>query len=85
MKDYGIPHINHPQIRKWLEENIQENLHADSRYYKMSSISPFIEWRSKDQETWIVRISGFKPKMQIGFKDSKHEELFISQWVLNKE
>lgn len=85
MKDYGIPHTSHTQIRKWLEENIQENLHADSRYYNMSSISQFVEWRSKDKETWVLRISGFKPKMTIGFKDPNHEERFMFEWVLNRE
>ena len=42
------------EVLDWLEENIQENFHKDGRRYNMSSISQFIEWRSKDLETWIM-------------------------------
>jgi hypothetical protein len=84
MRAVDIPGAEYKKILEWLEGNIQDNLHADSSYYHMSAISPFIEWRSNDKETWILRVSGFKPKMQIRFKNRKHEELF-SQWVATQE
>ena len=68
------------EVLDWLEENIQENFHKDGRRYNMSSISQFIEWRSKDLETWIMRIYGMPMQGSVKLKDSRSAILFLLRW-----
>ena len=64
-------------MMEWLEENIQENFHSDGQRYNMSSVSQFIEWRSKDRESWVLRIAGNPPKTYVEIKDEEKEILFL--------
>jgi len=69
---------NYRQMLDWLIENIQENYHSDgSRYYNSSSVGQFIEWRSKDKESWVLRIAGNPPKTHVEIKDEQKEILFL--------
>jgi len=62
---------------EWLEENIQENFHSDKQKYTSSSVSQFIEWRSKDKESWVLRIAGNPPKTYVEILDEQKEILFL--------
>lgn len=61
----------------WLSEHIQENYHSDGNKYNSSSTSQFVEWRSKDKESWILRIVGNSPKIYVEIKDEQKEILFL--------
>lgn len=80
MEQYNIRSSKYKEVLKWLEDNIQENYRADSSYYSMSAVSQFIEWRSKDKETWVLRVAGFNPRVYIEFKNPAHKEIF-AKWV----
>ena len=71
---------NRVQVLKWLEENIQENCHENSKRYNMSTISQFIEWRSQDLETWVMRIAGTPARGYVEIKDEKHAVMFVLTW-----
>ena len=68
------------QVLKWLEENIQENYHKDSSRYNMSTISQFIEWRSQDLESWVMRVAGTPPQGQVEIKDKRLATVFALKW-----
>lgn len=61
----------------WLSEHIQENYHSDGNKYNSSSISQFVEWRSKDTESWILRVAGQPPKIYVEIIDEEKEILFL--------
>lgn len=61
----------------WLSEHIQENYHSDGSKYNSSSVSQFVEWRSKDCESWVLRVVGNKPLIYIEIKDEQKEILFL--------
>jgi hypothetical protein len=65
---------------QWLCDNIQENYYDDGRKYNSSSVSQFVEWRSKDTESWIFRIVGNPPRCLIEIKDEEKEILFLLAW-----
>lgn len=67
-------------MMEWLEKNIQENFHSDRQRYNMSTVGHFIEWRSKDRESWILRIAGNPPKIYVEIKDEQKELLFLLAW-----
>lgn len=62
---------------QWLEENIQESFYPDGKKYNSSSISQFVEWRSKDTESWILRVAGNPPKVYVQILDEEKEILFL--------
>ena len=68
------------QVLKWLEQNIQENYHKDSSRYNMSTISQFIEWRSQDLESWVMRVSGTPPRGHVEIMDEKLATVFALKW-----
>jgi hypothetical protein len=68
------------QVLKWLEENIQENYHKDSSRYNMSTISQFIEWRSQDLESWIMRVAGSPPRGHVEIKNESLASMFALKW-----
>ena len=68
------------QVLKWLEENIQENYNKDSSRYNMSTISQFIEWRSQDLESWIMRVAGTPPRGHVEIMDEKLAAMFALRW-----
>jgi hypothetical protein len=68
---------NYMIMMHWLEENIQENYHSDRRKFNSSSVSQFVEWRSVDKESWILRIAGNPPKVYVEIKDEQKELLFL--------
>jgi len=68
------------QVLKWLEENIQENYHKDSSRYNMSTISQFIEWRSQDLESWIMRVAGSPPRGYVEIKNESLASMFALKW-----
>ena len=72
-----LPYNKKDEVIKWLEENIQENYSEDGSRYNMSSVAQFVEWRSKDLESWIVHIAGFPPKLYVEIKDEHKEILFL--------
>ena len=63
---------------EWLSENIQENFHSDGSKYNSSSVSQFVEWRSKDKESWVLRVAGNSPKVYVEILDEEKEILFSS-------
>ena len=69
------------QVLTWLEENIQENYHKDGSRYGMSTISQFIEWRSQDSQSWVMRIVGTPPAGYVEIKDNKLAALFMLRWA----
>ena len=68
------------EIIKWLDSNIQENLNPNLERYTLSSVGRFVEWRSKDKESWIFRIEGMPPKAMVTIKDEKMRMLFMLRW-----
>ena len=81
MRRHVFPNTNgYLGMMEWLEENIQENFHSDGQKFNSSSISQFIEWRSKDKERWILRIAGQPPKIYVEIKDEQKEILFLLAW-----
>lgn len=80
MRRHRILYHNYKEALKWLEENVQENYNSDGKRYHMSSIGQFIEWRSKDKESWILRIAGNPPKVFVEIKDEEKEILFLLRW-----
>ena len=68
------------RVLKWLEQNVQENYHKDSSRFNMSTVSQFIEWRSQDSQSWIMRISGTPPRGHVEIKDQKHAAMFLLKW-----
>jgi hypothetical protein len=68
------------QVLTWLEENIQENYHKDGSRYSMSTISQFVEWRSQDTESWIMRVAGTPPKGYVEIKNEKYAIMFTLKW-----
>jgi hypothetical protein len=71
---------NRTRVLSWLEKHVQENCHESSERYNMSTISQFIEWRSRDLESWIMRITGTPPRGYVEIKDEKFAVLFILKW-----
>jgi hypothetical protein len=67
-------------VLSWLEENIQENYHKDGSRYNMSTISQFIEWRSRDLESWTMRVSGSPPTGYVEIKNEKDAIMFALKW-----
>lgn len=65
---------------EWLEENVQENFHSDRQKYNSSSVSQFVEWRSKDGKSWILRVAGQPPKIYVEIQDEQKEILFLLVW-----
>lgn len=65
------------KLLDWLIENVQENYHSDGSKYNSSSISQFIEWRSKDLESWILRVAGNPPKIYVEIIHEQKEILFL--------
>jgi hypothetical protein len=68
------------QVLKWLEQNVQENYHKDSSRYNMSTISQFIEWRSQDLESWVMRVAGTPPTGHVEIMDEKLAAMFALRW-----
>lgn len=64
----------------WLDGNIQENSKPNLEKYSFSTVGRYIEWRSLDNESWILRISGQPPKMTVEIKDEKMKMLFMLRW-----
>ena len=65
---------------EWLEENIQENFHSDRQKYNSSSVSQFVEWRSKDCKSWVLRVAGNPPRVYVEIEDEQKEILFLLAW-----
>lgn len=80
VRRHTLPYKNHKQMLQWLCDNIQENYHSDGSKYHSSSVSQFIEWCSKDKESWIFRIAGNPPKCYVEIIDEKKEILFLLAW-----
>jgi hypothetical protein len=68
---------NYKIMLQWLEENIQESFYENGKKYNSSSVSQFVEWRSKDTESWILRVAGNPPKIYIQILDEEKEILFL--------
>lgn len=75
-----LSYRNHKQILQWLSDNIQENYHEDGRKFSSSSVSQFIEWRSKDKISWVFRVFGNPPKCAVEIPDEEKELLFLLRW-----
>ena len=69
------------EILVWLDKNVQENMHPNLEKYNFSAVGRFAEWRSKDNESWIIKISGFPPKAVVTIKDDEMKMLFILRWT----
>lgn len=75
-----LPYDKKNEVLKWLQEHIQENYGEDNSRYNMSSVAQFVEWRSKDLESWIVRVAGFPPRLYVEIKDPEQETWFLLRW-----
>lgn len=80
MRKHRILFSDYKDVLKWLEENVQENYNQNGDKFGMSSVGQFVEWRSKDKESWILRISGSPPKVFVEIKDEEKELLFLLRW-----
>lgn len=65
------------QMLKWLFEYVQENYHCDGSKYASSSVSQFVEWRSKDLASWVLRAAGNPPKIYVEILDEEKEIMFL--------
>jgi hypothetical protein len=65
---------------QWLCDNIQENFYENNAKYNSSSVGQFVEWRSKDRESWVLRIVGTPPKCLVEILDEEKEILFLLTW-----
>lgn len=77
---HTMPYQRYKEMLTWLEENVQPNYHKTRDQYASSSVSQFIEWRSVDKESWILRIAGNPAKVYVEIKDPKKEVLFLLVW-----
>lgn len=77
----SVDYNRHKEILEWLHNNIQENCNPDMEKYNFSTISRFVEWRSKDHEAWVFRIQGMPPVAKVSIKDEKLQMLFILLWT----
>lgn len=68
-------------IVAWLDSNIQENSKPSLLRHGGSTIARYVEWRSMDNESWIVRVSGQPPKITVEIKDDEMKMLFILRWL----
>jgi|688.fasta_scaffold2303595_2 hypothetical protein len=68
---------NYRLMLEWLAENIQENYNSDGSKYNSSSVSQFVEWRSKDCNSWLLRVAGNPPKIYVEIIDEEKEILFL--------
>ena len=68
------------EVLDWLIKYVQPNYHDSGAKYNSSTISRFIEWRSKDLETWIMRVYGVPVQGSVKLKDSKSATLFLLRW-----
>jgi hypothetical protein len=75
-----LPYGKHQQMVQWLSDNIQENYFLDGNKYNSSSVSQFVEWRSKDTKSWIFRVFGNPPKCSVEILDEQKELLFLLRW-----
>jgi hypothetical protein len=75
-----LPYGKHQQMVKWLSDNIQENYFPEGNKYNSSSVSQFVEWRSKDTKSWIFRVFGNPPKCSVEILDEQKELLFLLRW-----
>lgn len=80
MRRHRILYNDYKEALKWLVENVQENYYEDGKRFTISSVGQFIEWRSKDRESWILRIVGNPPKVFVEIKDEEKEILFLLRW-----
>ncbi len=60
-----VNYHNHKEILAWLNDNIQENAYPDLQRHSGSTVARYIEWRSLDNESWILRINGIPPKITV--------------------
>ena len=82
-KRHILPYDKKNEVLKWLQEHIQENYSEDGSRYNMSSVAQFVEWRSKDLESWIFRIAGNPPKIYVEISDEKKELLFLLRFKVD--
>jgi hypothetical protein len=80
VRRHVLPYGKHQEMVKWLSDNIQENYFADGNKYNSSSVSQFVEWRSKDTKSWIFRVFGNPPKCSVEILDEQKELLFLLTW-----
>ena len=81
MRRHTLPYSNYKQMLQWLSDNIQENYHNDGSKYNSSSVSQFVEWRSKDGISWVLRVAGNPPKCYIEIENEEKEILFLLRWM----
>lgn len=80
IRKHIFPLDQHKAILEWLIVNIQENYHKDGSKYTGSATSMYIEYRSKDKLSWIMRLAGNPPSCSVEIKDEKLEFLFLLRW-----
>ena len=80
VRRHAFPYAKHRQILNWLEDNIQENYKENQGIYTMSSVSQFIEWRSKDLKSWVLRIAGNPPVCYVEIENKEKEVVFLLVW-----
>lgn len=82
MRRHVLPYHSNKitDLMAWLSENVQIDFHENGSKYNSSSVSQFVEWRSKDRESWILRVAGNPPRIYVEIKDEEMEVLFLLRW-----
>jgi hypothetical protein len=84
LKHYPSITTNHPDwVDKlvWLDTMIQPSYYNDGKPYDRSTTGMFLEWRSKDKESWVYKIYGMPTKLKVTFADDKDKVLYYLRWL----
>ena len=67
-------------VLTWLEQCVQPSRTPNGSKYSHSVVAQYNEWRSRDLETWIMRLQGTPVKGIVKFTDSKFATMFSLRW-----
>jgi hypothetical protein len=67
-------------VLAWLEQHVQPSYTLNGDKFNYSVTAQYNEWRSRDCETWIMRLQGTPVKGLVKFNDSKFATMFTLRW-----
>ena len=67
-------------VLAWLEQYVQPSHTPNGTKYRHSVTAQYNEWRSRDLETWIMRLQGTPVKGIVKFTDPKFATMFALRW-----
>lgn len=71
---------NHVLMLQWLDQHVQKNFGENLKPYSFSAAGRTAEWRSEDQATWKVRVTGMPPMVRVEIADPELMMLFNLRW-----